>query len=99
MHHRHLVGHGHGLELVMGDVDDGGVKIVMEALDLGAHLHPQLGIKIAERLVHQEHCRIAHQSAAERDALLLAAGKLARTAVEQMGDIENLRRFPHFADR
>ena len=90
VHHRHLVGHGHGLELVVRDVDDGRVEVVVEALDLGAHLHAQLGVEIGERLVHQEDARVAHQRPAERDALLLAARQLARLALEQVRDVEHL---------
>ena len=90
VHHRHLVGHGDGLELVVGDVDDGGVEVVVEALDLRAHLHAELGVEVGERLVHQEDRRVAHQRAAEGDALLLAAGELAGLALEQVGDVEDL---------
>jgi hypothetical protein len=46
-------------------------------LDLDAHLHPQLGVEVRQRLVEQEHLRIADDGAAHRDALALAAGKLA----------------------
>ena len=91
VHHRHLVGHGHGLELVVRHVDDGRVEVLVEALDLGAHLHAQLGVEVGERLVHEEDRRIAHQRAAERDALLLAARELARLALEQVGDVEHAR--------
>ena len=41
-----------------------------------------------ERLVEQEGRRIAHQGAAQRHALLLAAGELARLAVEQGLELE-----------
>ena len=45
----------------------------MQPLDLDAHLRPQFGVEIRQRLVEQKHLRIAHDAAAERDALLLAA--------------------------
>ena len=82
MHHDDLVGHGHGLDLVVGDVDRGGLQPLMQLLDLGAHLHAQFGVEIGERLVEQKHLRIAHDGAAHGDALALAAGKLARKALE-----------------
>ena len=66
----------------------------MEALDLGPHLHAQLGVEVGERLVHQEYRRVAHQGAAESHALLLAAGKFARLALEQVRHVEHPRRFP-----
>jgi hypothetical protein len=50
--------------------------------DLGAHLHAQLGVEVRQRLVHQEHLRLAHDRAAHRDALALAAGELRAACVE-----------------
>ena len=76
----------------MGDVDDRGVEVLVEALQLRAHLHAELGVEVRERLVHQECARIAHQRPPERHALLLAARKLARLAREKVLDVEHLRR-------
>ena len=83
MHHHDLVGHGHGFDLVVGDVDRRGLEPLMQFLDLGAHRDAQLGVEVGQRLVEQEHLRIAHDGAAHRDALALAAGQLPRIAVEQ----------------
>ena len=74
----------HRLDLVVGDVDDGGAEVLVQLLDLGAHVDAQLGVEVRQRLVEQEHIRIAHDRAAHRDALALAAGELARLAVEQL---------------
>ncbi len=52
----------------------------------------QFGVEIAERLVEQEKLRLAHDGAADRDALALAAGKLARLALEQFGDAQDFGR-------
>jgi hypothetical protein len=92
MHHHDLVGHGHGLDLVVGDIDGGGLQPLVQRLDLGAHRHAQLGVEVGQRLVEQEHLRIAHDGAAHRDALALAAGQLPGIAVEQ-------RRQPRIARR
>ena len=73
MHHDDLVRHGHGLDLVVGDVDGGGLEPLVQFLDLGAHRDAQLGIEVGERLVEQEYLRVAHDGAAHRDALALAA--------------------------
>ena len=54
----------------------------MQALQLHAHLHPQLCVEVGERLVEQEHLRMAHDGAPDGDALALAAGKLARLPLE-----------------
>ena len=56
----------------------------MQPLDLDAQLVPQLGIEVGERLVEQEDGGIAHQRAADGDALALAAGELVRATVEEM---------------
>ncbi len=62
----------------------------MEAGDLGARLDAQLGIEVRERLVHEEHRRLADDGAAERDALALAAGELLRLAVEELVELDGL---------
>ena len=67
----------------------------MEAFDLAAHLHAELGVEIGERLVHQEDRRVAHQRAAERDTLLLAAGEFARAAFEEVRDVQDLCSVTH----
>ena len=50
----------------------------MQALDLDAHVDAQLGVEIGQRFVEQEDARLAHERAAHRDALALAARELAR---------------------
>ena len=54
----------------------------MQLLDLGAHLDAELGIEVRQRLVEQEHLRVAHDRASHGDAPPLAAGELARIPVE-----------------
>ena len=49
--------------------------------ELDAHLLAQLGVEVGQRLVEQQHLRLAHQRARKRHALLLAAGELRRRAV------------------
>jgi len=50
--------------------------LLVHLLDLGAHLHAQLGVEVGERLVEQEHLGIAHDGTAHSDALALAAREL-----------------------
>ena len=83
MHDDDAVGHRHRLDLVVGDIDRGGLELLMQRLDLGAHVDAQLGVEVGKRLVEQEHLRIAHDGAAHGDALALAAGKLARQPLEE----------------
>ena len=84
VHDHDLVGHGHGFDLVVRDIDGGGLEPLMQFLDLGAHLHAQFGVEVGQRLVEQEHLRVAHDGAAHGDALALAAGQLPRKAFEQL---------------
>ena len=76
----------------MGDIDHGLAEPAVQLDQLRPHMGAQLGVEIGERLVEQEHLRLAHQRPAERHALLLAAGKLPRLAVEQRLELQELGR-------
>ena len=52
-----------------------------EAQQFEAHLLARQRVERAEGLVHQQHARVVQQGAADRDALLHAAGQLARQLV------------------
>src|SRR3954471_17974283 len=90
MHDDDLVGHGHGLDLIVGDIDGRGLQPLVQLLDLGAHRNAQLGVEVRQGLVEQEHLRIAYDGAAHGDALALAAGELARIAFEQRRQRQDL---------
>jgi hypothetical protein len=79
----------------VGDVDRGRADGALEALDLAARLRPELRIEVRERLVHQEHLRLPHERPSQRDPLALAAGQLARLALEQRIDPEQPGRLLH----
>ena len=91
-HHDDPIAERHGLDLVVGHVDGGGLEAVVQALELDAHLHPELGVQVGQRLVEQEHLGMADDGASDRDALALAARELARLALEQLLDAEDLGR-------
>ncbi len=76
--HDDAIGHGHGLDLVVGDVDHRRVEVFVELGEFDAHVGAQRRVEIGQRLVEQEDARVAHDGAADGDALALAAGKLAR---------------------
>ena len=63
---------------------------LVQRLDLGAHRDAQLGVEVGQRLVEEEDLRIAHDGAAHGDALALAARELARIAVEELAQAEDL---------
>ena len=57
MHDDDLVGHGHGLDLVVCHIDGRGLQPLVQFLDLGAHGDAQLGVEIRQRLVEEEDLR------------------------------------------
>jgi len=81
---------GHGLDLVMGDIDRRRAGLLVQALDLDPHVDPELGVEVRERLIEEKYARLAHQSAAHGDALALAAGELTGAPIEQMLDLQGL---------
>ena len=93
--HRDPVAHRHRLDLVVGDVDRGDAEVVLDAGDLGAHLHAELGVEVRQRLVHQERLRVAHDGPAHGDPLALAAGERLGLAVEELVEPEDAGRLAH----
>jgi len=91
VHHHHPVGQRHRLDLVVGHVDGGGADFLVHFLDFDPHLDPELGVEIGQRLVEQKNLGIAHDGAAHRDPLALAARQLLRLAVDQFDDVEHAR--------
>src|SRR6266542_5301063 len=92
VHDRDLVRHRHRLLLVVCDVDEGDADVVLDRLQLELHLLAELEVEGAERLVEQKHARAVDQGTGEGDALLLAAGELARLALvepEEPQDLEH----------
>jgi hypothetical protein len=67
----------------------------MQALELGPRVVAQLGVKIGQRLIQEEQLGAAHQRAADREALLLAAGQRVRLARERVADAEHFGDFGH----
>ena len=78
VHDRDPVRHRHRLLLVVRDVDEGNADVVLDRLQLELHLLAELQVEGSQRLVEQEHTRLVDERTCERDALLLAAGELAR---------------------
>ena len=81
VHDHDEVGQGDGLELGMGDVDEGDAQVLLQPPQLAAHLQAQELVERRQRLVEQQHARLGDQRPRQRHALLLAAGQLRRHAV------------------
>ena len=80
------------LFLVVGDEDRRDAELALQRKQFGAHVHPQLGIEIRQRLVEQQHLGLDRDGARERDALLLAAGELVRPARAEFGEAHQVER-------
>ena len=89
-HHDDAVRHRHRLDLIVGDVDRRRPQPLVQFLDLGAHLHAELGVEVGERLVEEEDARVANDRAAHGHPLPLAAGELAREAAEERLQAEDV---------
>ena len=89
------VGHGHGLDLVVGDVDGRGFVLDVNVLQLGPHLLAQLGVERADRLVHQQRLGPAHERSPDGDALHVAAGQGRGPFAEQPIDAQRLGHLAH----
>jgi hypothetical protein len=87
---RDLVGHGHRLDLVVGDVDHGVAEALVQRADLAAHVDAQLGVEVRQAARRRGRPGFAHHGAADGDALALAAGEVLGPAVEQHVDLQHL---------
>ena len=102
LHHADAVAHGHRFRLIVGDVDGGRrfagfFQLLMQIGNADPHRGAQLGVKVGERFVEQENVRFFDDRPTHRHALRLAAGELARQAIEQFFQFENFRRFFHLS--
>ena len=60
-----VVGRRHRLHLVVRDVDGRDTQVLLQLLELGPHINPQLGILVAQGLVHQEHAGLTYDGPAQ----------------------------------
>ncbi|PTX59649.1 hypothetical protein C8P63_11184 [Melghirimyces profundicolus] len=65
----------------------------MQLADLRPHLHPQFGVQVGQRFVHQEHLGFTHDGPAEGHPLALTPGECFGFSVQQVFDVENFGRF------
>ena len=80
VHDDDAVGQSQRFFLVMRHVQHGDAQFALDAAQLGAHLHAQLGVQVRQRLIEQQQGRFDDDGARQRHALLLAAGHLRRQA-------------------
>ena len=68
----------------------GSVELGEQVLQLAAHDAARVRVQRRQRLVEQQHRRVARQRARERDALALAARQVRRLLAREVGDVEAL---------
>jgi hypothetical protein len=78
IHHADAIRHAERFFLVVRDHDRRDADRALNLTDRAPELLANLRVECAERLVEQQHARLMRESSRERDALLLAAGQLAR---------------------
>ena len=90
-----LLGDLQRLLLVVRDEDRRHVDLVVEAAQPRAQLLADAGVERAERLVEQQHLRLDGQRAGERHPLALAAGELARVALAEVAEADEVQQLLH----
>ena len=90
LHNDNTITQSHGLGLVVGHVNEGGIDALTQLDNLGAHLVTQLGVQIAEGLVHQHYLRSTHDGAANGHTLTLTTGQSLGLAVQILGNVQDL---------
>ena len=72
-HDGDAVGDHHRLRLIVGDIDRGDPDLLLQRAHIEAHLFPELGVQVGERLVEQQHVGSDDQGARKSRPLLLPA--------------------------
>src|SRR5215217_1415540 len=78
------VAHLHSLVYVVGDEEDGLLQLPLQPKELVLEQRPHYRVNGPEGLVHEHYGRVGCECPGHPDALLLAAGELARVAVRDL---------------
>ncbi len=90
-------GEKEGFAQIVGDEDDGLAEAARQGAEFALEFGASDGIEGAKGLVHQKNGRIGGEGASNADALALAAGKFAGTAMGKFARIE-ADEVEHFLD-
>src|SRR5690606_27135822 len=80
VHHHHAVGHGKGLGLAVGDVDEGDVEFPVQAHRFGMRENTQVRVTRREGFAEPQHLRRVGQGPGQCNALPLTDGQLVYAA-------------------
>ena len=95
LHDHDPVGQGQGLLLVVGDIDGGDPRGLLDGPDLGAQALADLGVQGRQGLVQEQHPRPHRQGPGQGGPLLLAAGHLVRVALAQFLHVDQGQHLVH----
>ncbi len=79
----------HGFHLIMGDIDHRGVEVALQGAEFDAHLATEGGVEVREGFVEEEDLGVPDDAAANGDALALAAGELAGSQAQLLGQLQD----------
>ena len=90
IHDCDLVRHAQRLDLVVRHIDHRLPALVLDALQLCAHVGAEGSVEIRERLVEEEDRRLDDHRASQRDLLHVVDGEAPGLAVERAGEADDL---------
>ena len=93
LHDHNPVRQGHGLGLVVGDVDGRGAGFLMNLGDFIAHRDALFRVQVGQRLVHQEDADLPDNRPADGYALTLAAGQGPGQTIQVVRQAQDSRDF------
>ena len=73
LHDDDAVGHGKGLFLVVGDVEEGNAEFAVHFLEFDLHVFPHFMVEGGQGLIKKQDLRLIHDGAGDGDALLLTS--------------------------
>ena len=82
LQHDDLVGHRHGFDLIVRDIDHGRVEFLVQARQFDPHLAAQGGVEVGQRFVEQEDLGLPHDRTADGDTLALTTRQVPGPTVE-----------------
>ena len=95
IHDRYAVRNREPDLLIVRHIEDSDIQLLLQGLDLKAHLLTQIGIQIRQRLIEEQERGLADKRTRERDALLLAARELRRQTFFQPLHPDDLHHLHH----
>ncbi len=93
--HADAIGERARVEEVVGDDQRGELQRRQDLRELFAHGGARVRVERGQRLVEQQHLRVAAERTGHRDALALAAGEPVRLLAREVPDVQALEQLAH----